>query len=111
MSLTPPNILTVLASNVYAADNPLDGITPNYSIFGGDFVAKYQLIIGGVWGLLILGAIVFFLVSLAGVRKAFDSANPQAAKTARGRLIGAAVALGLLIAATVVVGAIIMVAG
>ena len=40
-------------------DNPLDGILPDFSIFGAEFTELWQKLLAGLWGIAILLAVVF----------------------------------------------------
>ena len=44
-----------------AANNPLDGVTPNINVFGVKFQGAIQLILGGIWAAL-LGAVAGLLI-------------------------------------------------
>ena len=47
-----------------AADNPLDGVTPNINVFGVQFQGAIQLILGGLWALVLILVTAAFLMNL-----------------------------------------------
>src|SRR4051794_22553520 len=47
-----------------AADNPLDGVTPNINVFGVQFQGAIQLILGGIWALVLILVTAAFLMNL-----------------------------------------------
>ncbi len=47
-----------------AADNPLDGVTPNIDVFGVKFKGAMQLILGGIWALVLILVTAAFLWNL-----------------------------------------------
>ncbi len=47
-----------------AADNPLDGVTPNIDVFGVKFKGAIQLILGGIWALVLILVTAAFLWNL-----------------------------------------------
>lgn len=87
--------------------NPLDGIIPNFSIFGVEFTEAWQKILAGVWGLAIIGAIIFLILNLVKIASSSASRNPGELAVARTSAIWAAIALALLASLAVIVGAIL----
>jgi hypothetical protein len=57
------NTITALSISA-AADNPLDGVTPNISVFGIQFQGAIQLILGGLWALVLVLVTAAFLMNL-----------------------------------------------
>ena len=92
-------------------DNPLDGILPDFSIFGLEFTQLWQKIIAGLWALAILGAVVFVIVGVGNMAVATSGSNPGAYKDARTQAMWAGISLGLLAALAVIVGAILALFG
>ncbi|QSE87943.1 hypothetical protein JWS13_04335 (plasmid) [Rhodococcus pseudokoreensis] len=39
------------ATTILAAENPFDGVTPDFSIFGLQFTQAWQKVLGGFWGI------------------------------------------------------------
>lgn len=87
-------------------DNPLDGVLPDFSVFGAEFTELWQKILGGIWALGILAAIIFLIVGIAKMAGGSSSGNPQAYKQAQTSVTWAAIALGGLAALAVIVGAV-----
>ena len=92
-------------------DNPLDGILPDFSIFGLEFTQLWQKIIAGLWALAILGAVVFVIIGVGNMAVATSGSNPGAYMDARNQAMWAGIALGVLAALAVIVGAILSVFG
>jgi hypothetical protein len=92
-------------------DNPLDGILPDFSIFGAEFTELWQKIIAGIWGIGIILTIVFVIVGIIKMGSASNGGNPQEYKSARTQAMWAGIALGVLAALAVIVGAILALVG
>ncbi|WP_255447152.1 hypothetical protein [Schumannella soli] len=99
-----PNIIRTI-------DNPLDGVLPNFTIFGTEFTELWQKLLAGIWGLAIVMAIVFLIVALASMATASANSNPMAYQTGRTQAIWCAIALVLLSALAVIVGGVLAVVG
>lgn len=100
----------LLTGRLRFIDNPLNGVLPDFAIFGDQFTELWQKLLAGIWGLAIVVAIVYLIIGLLSMGKA-DSTNPQAYKAGRGQFVWALVALGGLAALAVVVGAILALVG
>lgn len=87
-------------------ENPLDGIIPNFSIFGAEFTELWQKIIAGLWGLAIIAAVVFLIIGLVTMGQN-SSSDPQAVAEGKKTALRAGISLGALVALGVIVGAII----
>lgn len=94
-----------------AIDNPLDGILPDFSIFGAEFTELWQKIVAGLWGIGIVLAIVFLIIGIVKMSSASSSGNPNDYKTARNQAMWAGISLGVLAALAVIVGAILALFG
>jgi len=92
-------------------DNPLDGILPDFSIFGLEFTQLWQKILGGLWALAIIAAIIFVIIGVGNMAVATSGSNPGAYKDARTQAMWAGISLGVLAALAVIVGAILSVFG
>lgn len=94
---------------VYAAiENPIDGITPNFSIFGTQFTEWWQKLFAAAWAIGLLVAIFFLLQGVVTMANAGD--NPHDYAQGRGRAIKAVIGLVLVAAFAILVGAILSVA-
>lgn len=91
-------------------DNPIDGIIPDFSIFGAEFTQLWQKLFAGFWGLAIVIAIVFLIRGIVSMAQS-SSSNPQAYKEGRTQALWAGISLGALVALGVIVGAIIAIFG
>jgi len=100
-----------LTTRVLAIDNPIDGIIPDFSIFGAEFTELWQKVFAGLWALAIIAAILFLIVNVASMATASAGSNPQEYKTSRTKALVSGVSLGILAAIAVVVGAILAVFG
>lgn len=91
--------------------NPLNGVLPDFTVFGAKFTQLWQKLLAGVWGIAIVVAVVFIIVGIVEMGGASNSNNPQDYKHGRKRVVVAAVCLGCLAALAVIVGAILAVFG
>ena len=103
-------ITDVLAA-LPAIANPLDGILPDFSIFGVEFTALWQKLVAGIWAVGIILAIVFIAIGVTQMAGASSSGNPAAYKDARTQAMWAGISLGVLAALSVIVGAILALFG
>ena len=55
--------------------NPLDGILPDFSIFGAEFTQLWQKLLAGLWGLGIILAVVFLIISIVKMASASSGGN------------------------------------
>ncbi len=86
--------------------NPIDGIVPDFSIFGAEFTELWQKLFAGLWALCIVAAIVFLIVGLVKVANNAET-NPQAVAAGKTQVLWASISLGGLVSLGVIVGAII----
>lgn len=100
-----------VASIVKTIDNPLDGVLPDFTIFGAEFTELWQKIIGGIWAIGIILTIIFVIVGIIKMGSASNGGNPQEYKSARTQAMWAGISLGVLAALAVIVGAILAIVG
>lgn len=93
-----------------AIDNPLDGVFPDFSIFGIQFNALWKKILGGIWAIALVVTVALLIRGLALMGKS-DDGNPQAYKQGKKAAANAGIALACLAALTVIVGAILFIVG
>jgi Type IV secretion system pilin len=105
--MTIPDVIFILPT----INNPLDGILPDFSIFGVEFTALWQKLVAGIWAIGIILAIVFLAVGVTQMAGASSSGNPAAYKDARTSAMWAGISLGVLAALSVIVGAILALFG
>jgi hypothetical protein len=91
--------------------NPLNGILPNFTIFGSQFTELWQKLIAGMWAIAIVLTVVFLIVGVTQMASASSGGNPMEYKTARTRAMWAAIALGVLAALAVIVGGVLTIFG
>ena len=91
--------------------NPLDGIVPDFTIFGAEFTAIWQKLGAGLWGLAILIAVGFLGHGILGIAMNRNSGHPGSLRESKREALNAGVALGGLIALAVIVGVFITVFG
>jgi len=101
----------ITARIVTAIDNPIDGILPDFSIFGAEFTALWQKLVAGVWALAIVMAVVFLILGIVQMGQASVSQNPGAHAEGRKKALVAGISLGCLAALAVIVGAILAIFG
>ena len=65
-------------------DNPLDGILPDFSIFGVEFTALWQKILAGLWGLAIVAAVIIMIIGIGNITVATTGGNPSAYNASSG---------------------------
>lgn len=92
-----------------AMENPIEGIIPNFSVFGAEFTEWWQKLFGGLWAIAIIIAIVFLLQGVVTMASASD--NPHDYAQGRGKAIKALIAVVILVGFGVIVAAIINVVG
>lgn len=86
--------------------NPLDGLTPDFSVFGVAFTATWQKLLVGVWAMAIIIAIFFLIRGLVTMGQARGGGHPQEMRHAKTEAVWAGISLGALAALAVIVGAI-----
>lgn len=97
----------IVAAVVTRIENPLDGVLPNFTIFGAEFTALWQKLLAGVWALAIVVSVVFLILGILQMGKASVAQNPQGHKEGRTQAVASAISLGGLAALAVIVGAIL----
>lgn len=90
--------------------NPIDGIVPDFAIFGVQFTQLWQKIFAGFWGIAIVVVIVFLVQGIVKIAQSGDT-NPQGVAAGKQQVVLSGAALGGLVALGVIVGAIIAVFG
>lgn len=106
MFLEHINELVIRAS----IDNPLSGITPNFTVFGVEFNTMWRKVLGGIWAICIVIAIVFLITGITSMAGSSEGGNALAYKEGRVKAVWAGVALGCLVALGAIVAAIIAIA-
>ena len=100
----------VLAAGTGTIPNPLNGILPDFSVFGTDFDQLWQKLIAGLWAICIIIAIAYLILGVTAMGKASTGGNPQEYKIGRTQAIWSGISLAGLAAIAVIVGAILAIA-
>jgi hypothetical protein len=97
---------------VHAAgvQNPLNGILPDFSIFGAQFTQLWQKLVAGLWAVCIVIAVVYLIIGITSMGKASTSGNPNEYKIGRTQAVWSGISLGGLAAIAVIVSAILAIA-
>jgi hypothetical protein len=90
--------------------NPLDGVVPDFTIFGAEFNAWWKKLLGGLWALSILVSVAFLMLGLTQMGKATTQQNAQEHAIGRTKATMAGITLACLAGLAVIVGAILSVA-
>lgn len=101
----------IIRSAVPMIDNPLDGVTPSIDVFGVKFKGAIQLILGGIWALVLVLLVGAFLWNLMkwGVARQRGHADEIEEGAAGAKKTG--VAFGVAAGASVVIGGILALVG
>lgn len=99
-----------IATIPLAIDNPISGVTPNFTVFGLEFDAWWKKLFGGAWALLIVMSIFYLAVGLQEMAKSDDS-NPHQHAAGKKKAKNAGVSLAGLAGLGVIVSAILVVVG
>ena len=90
--------------------NPLDGIVPDFTIFGAEFTAIWQKLGAGLWGLAILIAVGFLGHGILGIAQN-RGGHPGNLRESKKEALNAGIALGGLISLAVIVTVFITIFG
>lgn len=96
--------LTAIAAMVPAIDNPIDGVVPDFTIFGAEFNSLWKKLFAALWALALIYTIARLAVAIAAMSNS-KGGHPQQlaehraeAAWAGGALAGVA-ALGVIVTA------------
>lgn len=104
-------MISTVITQLKSIDNPLDGVLPNFTIFGAEFTQLWQKLLAGLWGIGIVLAVVFLILGIINMGKGSSGGNPQEYKQARQQALWAAISLGGLAALAVIVSAVLAIFG
>lgn len=102
-------IIDTLAA-VVAQTNPLDGVSPDPGLLGGQFSSWWAKIMGGAWGISIVIAAFFLMKGIVSMGAAKKSHHPGDFRESKKEAVVAGAALGGLAGLGVIVGAILFIA-
>lgn len=105
------NDLIIIASTFHASANPFDGVSINLDFLGAAFKGKWQLWLGGVWGLGLVALAFFSIKAIVGLRNARNNKNPTKAEHSKGVALGTGISFALLLVLPMIVGGIITATG
>lgn len=94
-----------------AAENPFDGLVPDFSLFGAEFTEWWQKLFMGIWAICIIIAGAYLLIAFLGLRRAHSNNMPGQVDEAKGRMMWSAAALGGLVGFAVIMAAIFTILG
>jgi len=93
-------------ANIYAVENPLNDVVPNFTVFGNEFTTIWQKVAGGMWALAILVAIGYLGHGILSIAQSKGS-HPGQLREAKNEATKAGIALGGLLSLAVIVGVFI----
>ena len=88
--------------------NPLDGIVPDFTVFGADFTNIWQKLGGGLWAVAILVAIGYLGHGILGMAQN-RGGHPGNLRESKKEAVQAGAALGGLIALAPIVGIFLLI--
>lgn len=100
------NAMTTIVDVVAAAptiENPIDGIVPDFSVFGAEFNTLWKKLFAGLWAGALLFTIANFLIAFAAASTARSSNHPGKTAEARrdvgqaGMWLGGVAAFGVIV--------------
>lgn len=92
-------------------DNPIDGMLPDFDVFGVEFTNWWQKLFGGLWAAVIIISIAWLLIAVLGLRRATSNNQVTQVDESKSKVLWAAIVLGLVLGFSVVVGVIINLSG
>ena len=98
-------------NEIRAIDNPLNGVVPNFTVFGAEFNAWWKKLFGAGWALAIIFALAYLARGLVAMNEHQGGGHPSQLREARSQVKNALMALGGLAGLSVIAGAILFVAG
>ena len=93
-----------------AGDNPLSGIKPSLDVFGPVFKSKTNTILAGVWGAVLLGCAIYFLLGTVQYARAKRRGMSDELGEGAEKLKSSAIAFGIAAAASVFLGGVLWIA-
>lgn len=94
-----------------AVTNPLDGVVPDFSIFGAKFNTLWKKLLGGVWAIGMLASIFYLIRGLVSMNQHQSGGHPTQLRESRNEVKTAAISLAGLAGLATIVGAILTVMG
>lgn len=101
----------VIIRSVPLIENPLDWTTPRFDVFGVQFKSGVAVILGGIWGIVLLLCVGSFLLNLGRWGIAKKRGHSDDIEEGSEGAKKAAIALGAVAGAGVLVGFVLSIAG
>lgn len=98
-------------SYVAAIDNPINGLVPDFNVFGAEFTTWWQKLFAGLWAAGLIVSIAFLIFGILDLRRATANHVPGQADEAKTKVGWSAAAVGGLAGLGVIVTAIFTVFG
>lgn len=92
-------------------ENPIDGLVPDFSIFGAEFTALWQKLFVAVWAGALIISLVFVVIGIAKSSSYQSSGHPSQVSEARSQAKQAGIAFVALAALVPIVGAVVFIVG
>ncbi len=90
-------------------NNPFDGVSPNFTVFGAQFTHLWQLVLGAIWALALIYTAAQFVVGLASMASHKGGAHPSQLAESRSEAKKNAIAFAAVACVGVLAGAILAV--
>ena len=100
----------IIQSAVPVIDNPLVGVEPSLDVFGVKFKGATQLILGGIWALVLVGIAAAFLWNLAKWGIARQRGHSDDIEEGAGGVKKSGIAFGAAAGASVILGGVLFLA-
>ncbi|WP_340541013.1 hypothetical protein [Nocardioides sp. GXZ039] len=104
-------VASTMSTIVPLIKNPIEGIAPDFEIFGAEFTKTWQKLLAGVWGLGIIASIFFLIRGMVTTNTNTNGGHPGAVREGRAEVKVAAISLLGLALLVPLVGAILAIAG
>lgn len=110
-ALSTVSHLSDTSTQYLALDNPIAGLVPDFTVFGGEFDTWWKKLFAGLWALCLVGSIAWFAISITGLRHATESNIPGQVDSAKNKVAWSGGAVGGLVGLPIIIGAIFVIAG
>lgn len=110
MSIEAIQTLQTVVAAVPVIDNPIDGVVPDFTVFGAEFNSWWKKLFGALWAIGIIWTLVQLVIAIAAISQAKGS-HPSELQENRKSAITSGAALALLASLGVIVPAILAVVG